>query len=121
MNVKEQGNNLSKSLFNVSLLFCTCENYFARDENQKDDFRFQHSIHEPRKYLRLIIAKFVMLLLYHVQVKYQSSVARSHNVLNFELAKLNGVAQFLQYSGELSHSNLAKTFVLRPRTHNLAR
>lgn len=90
--------------------FGTRQDNLSANEDQEYDFRFHHAIDETGEKFRLVGAEVMMAAGKTFQTDRKLDIARSDNILDFEICKFGIEAKFLDNTGVFSRCQFRVVF-----------
>jgi hypothetical protein len=110
-----------EGLVNFFSYFGSGQDNLATHEDQKHDFRLDHSVDETREKFRLVRAEVHVARSQTFETNGEFDIAGAHDVLDLEIRKLGVEAQLLDDSGILAGSELRNILRLGAGHDHLAR
>lgn len=98
----KDGINILETFSDFGFGFGSGEDDFAIDEDEENDAWLHHSVNEPWEQFRLITRELTVHLIQIFQSNGKPEVDGRHQVLNFEVDKLDLVAKLLNNSRKFS-------------------
>ena len=109
-----------ESLVNLLAHFGSCQDNLAADEDKEDNLRLDHAVDETREQFRLVGAEVVMAGCQTFKTNGELDVARTNDVLDFEVGKLGVETKLLDDTSVLARCKLGVIFRLRSCDNHLA-
>lgn len=101
--------------------FRTSQDNLATDEDEKNNFRLDHSVDQTREQFRLIRAEIVMARSETLQTDWELDIAGANDVLDFEVRELGIETKLLDNTSILAGRKLRVIFRLGSSDNHLAR
>jgi len=96
------------------------KNDFARDEDEKHDFRLHHAVDKTGEQLRLVAGESVMSRGQSLQANGELDVARANDILDLEVRELGVESELLDDTGVLAGCKTAVVLALGASDDHLA-
>ena len=94
--------NVTEGCVNFLSVLGSSENEFARDKNENDNARLDHSKDQTREKFGFVCGKIAMDKCERFQANMKANIAATNHILNLEIGKLCLEAQLLNDTGILS-------------------
>jgi len=120
LEILKHGIDHFEGLIDLLADLCTGQDNLATDEDQKYDLRFDHSVDQTRKQLRLVRAEVVMTGCKTLQPDRELDVTGANNILDLKVRELRIETQLLNDARILSRGQLGIVFRLCASHDHLA-